>query len=372
MTNDRLDEGQWAFDKWVPTNSEGSTSPDKSDGPVNQLPMLDGRKATGKAMTFDWGPTGGKDEGTKDYQTALWAAKELESRFDKPFFMAVGLSKPHLPWYVPQKYFDMYPLEKVVVPEFHQDDLDDIKLSNGRNKFGPSEDFLRVQKYDRFKEATQAYLAAVSYADDCLGVILEALEKSRYADNTIVVIWGDHGWFLGEKLKYRKTHLWEESARCPLIIKAPGLTRAGKSCHRVVNLMDLYPTLIDLCGLPEKSNIAGRSIKELLAGPDARWDYPTLTTYQKSNHTIRSERWRYTRYADGVEELYDHENDPMEWTNLAGDPKYRLIKEELAKQLPEYNADDSPHNMNEKKSGQTKQDKQAQRRAKRLSEKAGT
>lgn len=136
--------------------------------------------------------------------------------------------------------------------------------------------------------------------------------------------------------------------------------------------MDLFPTLIDLCGLPEKRNIAGRSIKELLARPDVRWDYPTLTTYQKGNHTIRSERWRYTRYADNVEELYDHQNDPMEWTNLAGDPKYGPIKEKLVKWLPEYNADDSPRNTIEKKSGQTKQDKQAQRRAKRLSEKAGT
>ncbi|MHC4204298.1 MAG: sulfatase [Planctomycetota bacterium] len=371
MTEKGLDEGQWAFDKWVPTKTEGSRSPDTSNGPANKLPMLDGSKAAGKAKAFDWGPTSGKDEGTKDYQTALWAAQELSNQFDKPFFMAIGLSKPHLPWYVPKKYFDMYPLDKVEVPEFRLDDLDDIKLSNGKNKFNPSEDFLRVKKYGRFKEATQAYLAAVSYADDCIGVILNALEKSRYAGNTIVVIWGDHGWFLGEKLKYRKTHLWEESARCPLIIKAPGLTSAGRKCHRVVNLIDLYPTLIDLCGLPRKSDIAGRSIKKLLARPDAKWDYPALTTYQKGNHTIRSERWRYTKYADGVEELYDHQNDPMEWKNLAGNPKYGYVKAELVKWIPKYNADDSPRNKIEKKSGQTKQDKQAQRRAKRLSEKAG-
>jgi arylsulfatase A-like enzyme len=135
--------------------------------------------------------------------------------------------------------------------------------------------------------------------------------------------------------------------------------------------MDLYPTLIDLCELPRKSDIAGRSIKKLLAKPDAKWDYPTLTTYQKGNHTIRSERWRYTKYADGVEELYDHQNDPMEWKNLAGDPKYGYVKSELVKWIPKYNADDSPQNTIEKKSGQSKQNKQAQRRAKRLSEKAG-
>lgn len=133
--------------------------------------------------------------------------------------------------------------------------------------------------------------------------------------------------------------------------------------------MDLYPTLIDLCGLPRKIDVAGRSIKKLLAKPDAKWNYPTLTTYQKGNHTIRSERWRYTRYADGIEELYDHDNDPMEWKNLADDPKYGFVKAELVEWIPKHNADDSPRNTIEKKSGQTKQDKQVQRRAKRISEK---
>jgi arylsulfatase A-like enzyme len=179
--------------------------------------------------------------------------------------------------------------------------------------------------------------------------MLDALARSKYADNTIVVIWGDHGWFLSEKLKYRKTQLWEESARCPLMIKAPGLTRPGKRCGRVVNLMDLYPTLIDLCGLPQRADIAGRSIRELLARPDARWDYPTLTTYQKGNHSIRSERWRYTKYADGVEELYDHKNDPMEWMNLAENPKYGTVKRDLARWLPKYDAENSPRNTVEKK-----------------------
>jgi len=219
---------------------------------------------------------------------------------------------------------------------------------------GASEDFLRIKKYDKFKEATQAYLASVSYADDCVGVMLDALAQSKYADNTIVVIWGDHGWFLGEKLKYRKTHLWEESARCPLIIKVPGLTKAPRRCHRLVNLMDLYPTLIDLCGLPRKSDIMGRSIKELLTKPDTKWNYPTLTTYQKGNHAIRSERWRFIRYADGVEELYDHREDPMEWKNLAGDPRYGNVKKELAQWLPKYDAENAPRNTVEKKQGQTR------------------
>jgi arylsulfatase A-like enzyme len=369
MTGDGLDEGQWAFDEHVPTSSKGATSPDTSKGPANKLPMVDGSVAKGKSTAFDWGPTGGNDEGTKDYQTALWAVGELEKGFDKPFFMAVGISKPHLPWFVPQKYFDMYPLEKVKVPQYRLDDLDDIKLANGKNKYGPSEDFQRVQKYDKFKEAAQAYLAAVSYADDCIGVILDGLSKSKYADNTIVVLWGDHGWYLAEKLKYRKTELWEEAARCPLMIKVPGMTEQGKACGRVVNLMDMYPTLIDLCGLPKRKDISGRSIKPLLAKPERKWEYPTLTTYQKGNHAIRDERWVYIRYADGVEELYDHESDPMEWTNLAGEAKYGHIKERLAKWMPTYDADNAPANTIEKKPAQSKDQTQAERLTAMLVEK---
>lgn len=365
MTADGLDEGQWAFDKHVPTRTAGAKNPDTSKGPANRLAMVDGSVANGKAATFDWGATSGNDEGTKDYQTALWAADELEKGFDKPFFMAVGLSKPHLPWFVPQKYFDMYPLEKVKAPEYRTDDLDDIKLADGRNKYRPSEDFLRVKKYDKFKEAARAYLAAVSYADDCIGVILDGLARSKYADDTVVVLWGDHGWYLSEKLKYRKTELWEEAARCPLMIKVPGVTEPGRACGRVVNLMDLYPTLIDICRLPEKEDISGRSIKPLLENPQCKWDYPSLTTYQKGNHAIRDERWAYIRYADGVEELYDHENDPMEWTNLAGQAKYQYIKERLGKWMPAYDADNAPFNTLDNKAALSKEEKQAKRRAER-------
>jgi len=350
MTAEGLDQGQWAFDEHVPTKTAGARNPDTSNGPVNGLLMLDGSVAQAKeTKAFDWGATSGDDEGTMDYQTALWAAGKLEKNFDKPFFMAVGISKPHLPWFVPQKYFDLYPLEDIKVSQFRLDDLDDIKRADGKKRFSPSDDFLRVQKYDKFKEAARGYLAAMSYADDCIGVILDGLAKSKYADNTIVVLWGDHGWYLAEKLRYRKTLLWEEAARCPLMIKAPGVTEPGKRCERVVNLMDLYPTLIDLCSLPEKKDISGRSIKPLLENPEKKWDYPTLTTYKKGNHAIRDERWAYLRYADGGEELYDHENDPMEWTNLAGDSKYDDVKNRLAKWIPTYDADDSPSNTPKKR-----------------------
>jgi arylsulfatase A-like enzyme len=265
--------------------------------------------------------------------------------------LAIGISKPHLPWFVPQKYFDMYDLENIVVPEYFEDDLKDIKTPNGKQKFVPSDDFKRVKAAGKFKEATRAYLAAVTSADDCIGVMLETLRNSQYADNTIVVVWGDHGWFLGEKLRYRKTHLWEESTRCPLIMNVPGVTQSS-DCNRVVNLMDLYPTLNDLCGLPAKTDIAGRSLKPLLQGPKTKWDYPTLTTMQSGNHAIRNERWRYIRYVDGTEELYDCEKDPMEWNNLAGKKEHAKIQQELKKWLPKQDAPNAPRNTFEKKKPQ--------------------
>jgi arylsulfatase A-like enzyme len=349
-TADGLDEGQWAFDEHVQNKTVSARNPDTSNGPANGLLKVDGSVAKGEGNEFDWGATSGDDKGTADYQTALWAAEKLEKGFDKPFFMAVGIAKPHLPWFVPQKYFDLYPLEDIKVAQYRLDDLDDIKRADGKKRFKPTDNFLRVQKYDKFKEAARGYLAAVSYVDDCIGVILDGLAKSKYADNTIVVLWGDHGWYLAEKLRYGKTELWQEAARCPLMIKTPGVTEPGKKCDRVVNLMDLYPTLIDLCGLPEKKDISGRSIKPLLENPEKKWDYPTLTTYHKGNHAVRDERWVYIRYADGSEELYDHENDPMEWTNLAGNSQYDHVKNRLAEWIPTYNSDDSPSNTLKKRS----------------------
>jgi arylsulfatase A-like enzyme len=155
-------------------------------------------------------------------------------------------------------------------------------------------------------------------------------------------LWGDHGWHLGEKQHWRKFALWEEATRTTFMIIAPGVTKPNTRSSRTVNLMDIYPTLIDLCGLPKKPELEATSLLPLLKDPQAKWDRPSLTTFGRNNHAVRSERWRYIRYADGSEELYDHDADPLEWKNLAGETKYASVKTELAKWFPKINAPNAP------------------------------
>jgi arylsulfatase A-like enzyme len=166
-----------------------------------------------------------------------------------------------------------------------------------------------------------------------VGRVLRALEASPYADNTVIVLWSDHGYHIGEKEKYHKSTLWEESTRVPLIVVAPNVTSPGGKSKRPVSLIDLYPTLVELAGLPAKSGLDGESLLPLLTDPAAPRSTPAITSRQGSNHAIRTERWRYIRYSDGSEELYDHETDPMEWTNLASDPTHTATKNRLAAQL---------------------------------------
>ena len=183
----------------------------------------------------------------------------------------------------------------------------------------------------------QAYLAAITYLDGQVGRLLDALDKSPYRDNTIVVFLGDHGWSLGEKHHWRKFALWEEPTRAPLIWVAPGVTKAGTTSTRTVDFMSIYPTLADLCGLPIPKHVEGISIKKLLADPNARWTTPALTTHGYQNHAVRSAEWRYIRYENGGEELYDETKDPYEWTNVSGDKKNDEMKAELAKFFPKVN-----------------------------------
>ena len=183
-----------------------------------------------------------------------------------------------------------------------------------------------------------------------VGKILDALDASTYAGNTIIVLWNDHGWHLGEKLHWAKNSLWEEATRVPLILVAPGITEPGGRCARPVSLIDIYPTLIDLCGLNSREGLEGVSLLSLLGDPNATRVEPALTTSRGNNHSVRSERWRYTRYNDGAEELYDHQNDPLEWTNLANMPEYATKKAELAHWLPKSTAPAAPKRRQPRKS----------------------
>jgi arylsulfatase A-like enzyme len=287
---------------------------------------------------FDWGPTDASFEETSDYLNAKWAADQLTKDYEKPFFLACGIFRPHLTWFVPKEFYDKFKVDSIVLPLVNENDYDDIPSA----ALPPQKNYFSVKKYNKQKEAVQAYLACISYADACVGVILDALAKSKYADNTIVVLWGDHGWHLGEKLRYKKFTLWEESCRMPLIIKVPGLTSPGQRCRAVVNLLDLYPTITELCGVKANKENEGRSIVPLLKDVNKEWLFPTVTTMGQNRHGVRSERWRYIRYQDGSEELYDHSVDPLEWTNLAGNPKYEDIKKELSRIIPVVNEAEVP------------------------------
>jgi arylsulfatase A-like enzyme len=317
--------------------------------------------------------TGG-DECVPDTATTDWAVAELGKKHDKPFFLVPGFHKPHMPWNVPQKYYDMHPLAEIELPPVKADDLADIP-PEGVKMAHKSGDHARVIASGRWKEAVQAYLAAISYLDGQVGRVLDALEKSAYRDNTIICLWGDHGWHLGEKEHWRKFALWEEATRAPFIWVVPGVTKPGGVCARPVDFMSIYPTLCDLAGIAKPAHVTGHDIRPLLADPQAAWTTPALTTHGINNHAIRTERWRYIRYADGGEELYDHSNDPYEWTNLAAKPEHAALRKELAAFLPKENvAEIKGKGGDSESAGATpaSDEEKTKRRAKRQAEKAGT
>ena len=305
-----------------------------------------------KSAWVPWGALACSDDEMLDGINAKWIITELKKPQEKPFFLAYGLTKPHLTWSVPQTYFDLHPLDGIKLPPTKKGDLDDIpafgkKLArevydpSGERDFAvkPDGDHANVISNKQWGKAVQAYLATISFADAQIGRVLDALDRSGHADNTIVVLWGDHGWHLGEKDHWRKHALWDVSTRTPLIFSAPRGVAEDKLCQRPVSLIDIYPTLIDLCGLPKRRGLDGQSLKSLLENPERKWDRPVVITYGLNNHAVQTERWRYIRYRDGGQELYDHERDPNEWTNLASIPKYSPQKTKLAKWLPSTNGE---------------------------------
>lgn len=295
----------------------------------------------------DWGPFPERDEEMPDFRTADWAVERLqgERRDGSPFFLAVGFLRPHVPWHVPKKWFDLYPPDELETPPYLPGDQNDVpEISRRLHEVPMMPTTEWAKESGEWRNIVQAYLACVSFVDHQVGRVLNALDASEFADNTIVVLCGDHGYHIGEKNRFAKHSVWEEATRTPLILAGPGI-QEGRKCSKPVGLIDLYPTVLDLCGETPQSSNEGHSLKPLLEDPGAEWDHVAITTYGRNNHAVRNEHFRYIRYEDGSEELYDHRDDDAEWKNLADDPGSAAVKQELASRLPAQNAPWSPSSI---------------------------
>jgi arylsulfatase A-like enzyme len=305
------------------------------------------RPANGNPFSrnIDWAGLVAEDSAMGDGQVVGWGRRQLLADSGSPRFVAIGIYRPHPPWYVPQKYLDLYPLDSLELPHVLETDLDDVPDAALIGAFDGNMPPMLYHEWGvasgQWKEAVQAYLASVSFADAMVGQLLDALDRSGRADNTIIVLWSDHGWHLGEKLRWRKSTVWEESTRVPFIVVAPGVTTPGSLSDRAVSLMDIYPTLTELAGLETPGHVEGTSLVPLIIDQDAPWEHVALSTFGYMNHAVRSDRYRYIRYYDGSEELYDHDADPQEWINLAADPDFSDIKNRLAEWLPDWDEPDA-------------------------------
>ena len=295
---------------------------------------------------MDWGTFPHEDEDKGDWAVASWAVEQLAGPLsgaqENPFFLAAGFFLPHVPCIVTQKWYDMYPTDSVQLPEIRRDDREDTprfswylhwKLPEPRLKF--------LEETDEWHNLVSSYLASISFVDSQVGRILDALENSGHADDTVIVLWSDHGWHLGEKLITGKNTLWDRSARVPLIFAGPGVAE-GSRVTSPAELLDIYPTLVELAGLPTQGGLEGHSLVPQLQDSMAPREWPAITTHNAGNHGVRSEKWRYIVYADGSEELYDMENDPQEFRNLASDPQFAEVIADHKRFLPESEAPAAP------------------------------
>jgi len=285
---------------------------------------------------WDWGAFPECNEQMPDHKIATWAGKQLKREHDKPLFLAVGFMTPHVPQYAPQKWMDLYPLETLQLPKVLEDDLADlpdyaVSLTR-REHVAPTHEW--VEENNQWKPLVQTYLACVSFVDHQVGRVLDALDASPYADTTIVVLFTDHGFHLGEKERWAKRSIWQDGAGVPLIIAGPGIAK-GKTCTKPVQLLDIYPTLLDLTGHQADPLHEGHSLRPLLENPSADWEHVARSSFGPGNVAIVSEQYRYIHYNDGSEELYDRQADPNEWHNLASDPEKKAVLARHRAKLPE-------------------------------------
>jgi choline-sulfatase len=287
----------------------------------------------GKHPAMDWGVFPKNDSEQADWKIASWGCDILSNKHEKPWFLGVGFRLPHVPCYASQKWFDLYPKEVALPPVKDDDRADTPEFSWYLHWKLPEPRLSWLKRENQWQPLVKSYLASISFMDSQVGRLLDTLEAKGLSQNTIVVLWSDHGWHLGEKGITGKNSLWERSTRVPLIFSGPGITKDAK-CNRPAELLDMFPTLVQLCSLKPVEGLEGHDLSPLLMNSSAAREWPAITSHNQGNHAVRSERWRYIRYADGSEELYDHCEDPNEWKNLAKDPAFKSIVADHAKWLP--------------------------------------
>ncbi|WP_438481191.1 sulfatase [Oleiharenicola lentus] len=318
------------FDIWGPSQGTGVK-------PAKKLvPVPDGEDLG----SMEWGVFPHNDEDKGDYKLASWAIEQLRTApKDQPFFLSVGFFLPHVPCYITQPWYDLYPDDDRLLPPVKADDRDDTPRFAWYLHWSLPEPRLKmVQAANQWRNLVRSYLASTSFIDAQIGRVLAQLEASGLAENTVVVVWGDNGWHFGEKGITGKNTLWERSTRIPLIFAGPGV-HADSRVSQPAELLDIYPTLAELAGLPARNDLEGTSLTPQLREPQAKRVRPALTSHNQGNHAVRSDHWRYIRYADGTEELYDEKTDPNEWTNLANRPEFSKVLAEHRRWLPHIDAD---------------------------------
>ncbi|MGB5943973.1 MAG: sulfatase [Leeuwenhoekiella sp.] len=296
-----------------------------------------GKKGIHGRTSTDWGAFPKSDTLMPDHQSVDWVVERLNKDYDKPFFLGLGMLRVHVPLYVPQKWFDLYPIEDIKTPPYKSDDLEDIPsvgLQINDLPMMPSTEW--AIENDEWKNIIQGYLACMSFVDNELGRVLDALEESPYAENTIIVLWSDHGYRLGEKGTFAKHALWETATKTPLMFAGPDLPK-GKKIDVPVELLSIYPTLLELSALPNNPQNEGSSLVGLMKNDEVLENARAITTFGRNNHAVKSNGYRYIQYEDKTEELYNHANDPNEWDNLAGNSEYKDKMVELRKYLPTVN-----------------------------------
>ncbi len=316
---------QVEFDEWGPAGGIGAKPDQKLIPPT---PM-------GNHPLMDWGVFPHNDEDKGDYQVASWAIDQIRGADrDQPFFLATGFFLPHVPCYATQKWFDLYPDDEQVLPLIQLDDRNDTPRFSWYLHWNLPEPRLKwVTDNAQWKNLARSYLACTSFVDEQIGRMVAALDEAGLADNTIVVLWGDHGFHLGEKGITGKNTLWDDATRVPLVFAGPGITPKQR-CLQPAELLDIYPTLLELCNLPARDDLEGISLLPQLQDAAVRRERPAIISHNRGNHAVRSEHWRYIRYADGSQELYDLRTDPHEWTNLVANPALADVIEQHISWLP--------------------------------------